>query len=84
MKLKMYSIRDQQLASYDRPMFMVTHGQAIRAFTDECNRAEKDNQLYQHADDYSLHYLGEWETDTAKFEPTDEPEQLALGKNVKR
>lgn len=82
MKMKIYAVRDRATDQYGTPMFFVASGQAMRSFTDEINRAEKDNQLYQHPDDFDLYELGEYETNTGKFE-TKEPEMKVIGKDVK-
>lgn len=82
MKLKIYVVRDTATDQYGNPMFLIASGQAMRSFTDEVNRAEKDNQMYMHPDDFELYELGEYETATGKFE-TKEPELKLRGKDVK-
>lgn len=81
MILKLYSIRDRATDSFGQPMFLVSHGQAIRSFTDEVNRQDKDNQLYQHPDDFDLYFLGEFDTSKAAFN-TQGPEMILVGKSA--
>lgn len=77
-----YGIRDRATDSFDRPMFFVSTGQAVRAFSDEVNRASADNVLHAHPDDYDMYALGSFDCDTGEFKP-QRPEQVAIGKNVK-
>jgi len=80
-KLKVFVVRDSATNFYGTPMFLVANGQAVRSFTDEVNRQDKDNQLYLHPDDFELYVLGEWDSETAGFE-CDVPQLLARGKDV--
>jgi hypothetical protein len=82
MKLLMFAVRDRATDMFGTPMFLVSTGQAIRSFADEVNRAAADNQLANHAEDFDLYALGEFDTNTAEF-TTARPEQIAIGKNVK-
>lgn len=82
MIFKIFAIRDRATDSFGNPMFLVSTGQAIRSFTDEVNRAEKDNQLYQHPDDFDLYMLGEYDTSTASFTTNGPPTQILIGKSA--
>jgi len=81
MKLYIFAIRDQATDSFDRPMFMVSPGQMLRAFQDEVNRESKDNPMFVHPGDYALWSLGEFDTDNGLFR-VHAPEQVALAKDV--
>lgn len=81
MLLKICSVRDRATDQFGTPMFMVSVGQACRAFSDEINRADKENQLYLHPEDFDLYELGEFDTHLGKFE-VHPPEQVAVGKTV--
>jgi hypothetical protein len=59
---KVYSVFDIKAAVYHRPMFLDTHGLAIRSFEDAC-RAE-GSPLAQHPEDYSLWYIGDFDEAT--------------------
>lgn len=83
MRLKVFAVRDAATDQYGTPMFLMSSGQAIRSFGDEVNRAEKDNQLYTHPDDFELFELGEYETDSGKLETNGGPQQVATGKRLK-
>lgn len=82
MKLQIFCVRDIATDQFGTPMFLVSSGQAIRSFGDECNRAEKDNQLYTHPDDFELYTLGTYETTSGLFD-TGVPQQIATGKSLK-
>lgn len=83
MRLIMCAVRDRAADAYARPMFVPSVGIAIRSFSDEVNRKAEDNQMYNHADDFDLFELGEYDDETAKFIILDSPKQLAIGKQVK-
>jgi len=82
MKTQICAIKDRASDAFSQPMFMPSLGIAIRQFTDEINKADDNNQLYKHPDDFDLWHLGEYDDNGAKFELI-EPVQLALGKQVK-
>lgn len=81
MILNLYCIRDRATDSYGNPMFLVAHGQAIRSFTDEVNRQDKDNQLFQHPEDFDLYHLGTYDTSSGLFN-SKPPEMISIGKSV--
>jgi hypothetical protein len=83
MRLIMCAVHDRAADAYARPMFVPSVGIAIRSFSDEVNRKAEDNQMYNHADDFDLFELGEYDDETAKFIILDSPKQLAIGKQVK-
>ena len=83
MILHIYALRDIKLANFDRPMFMQTEGQMIRALTDQVNNADKDNALYMHPEDFELYELGTYDTDSGDF-ATKKPRQIAVASNLTR
>ena len=52
------SVRDTAAEAFGRPMYLQSLGVAIRSFTDEVNREDKDNQLFNHPDDFDLYVSG--------------------------
>jgi len=82
MILHIFAIRDRATDQFGNPMFMVSLGQAIRTFSDEVNRADKDNQLNAHSDDFDLYKFGTYTTDTGMFD-TGVPEMVCVGKSVR-
>ena len=83
MKLVLCSVKDRAADAYGRPMFVPSTGVAIRSFSDEINRQEAENQLYNHPDDFDLFEFGTFDDNTGKFDLHEEPKLLSLGKQVK-
>lgn len=80
MKYKVCTIRDRAIATYGQPFFVANVGSAIRGFGDEVKRADDNNQLHKHPEDFDLFYLGEYDDQTGTFEGV-RPEQVAIGKD---
>ncbi|WNK15043.1 MAG: nonstructural protein [Microvirus sp.] len=78
MKLHAVAIRDIKANVFAQPYFVTSLGGAIRAFGDECQRAEKDNLMYKHPTDFELYKIGEYDDATGTLTPI-EKEQLASG-----
>jgi hypothetical protein len=83
MKQIICTVKDRAADAYGRPMFVPSAGVAIRSFSDEINRNNAENQLYNHPDDFDLYELGEFDDNTAVFSLHDQPKLLSLGKQVK-
>jgi hypothetical protein len=83
MKQIICTVKDRAADAYGRPMFVPSAGVAIRSFSDEINRNNADNQLYNHPDDFDLYELGEFDDNTGMFALHEQPKLLSLGKQVK-
>jgi len=83
MKLILCSVYDRAADAYARPMFVPSTGVAIRSFSDEVNRSDVENQLFNHSDDFDLFEFGEFDDNTGKFTLHENPKLLSLGKQVK-
>ena len=83
MKLILASVKDRAADAYGRPMFVPSSGVAIRSFSDEINRSDAENQLFNHPDDFDLYEFGEFDDNLGVFIIHDQPKLLALGKQVK-
>lgn len=83
MKLVLCSVKDRAADAFGRPMFVPSTGVAIRSFSDEVNRNDTDNQLFNHPDDFDLYELGEFDDNTGLFSLHEQPKLLTLGKQVK-
>ncbi|QXP07842.1 MAG: nonstructural protein [Arizlama microvirus] len=77
------TVKDRAADAFGRPMFVPSTGVAIRSFSDEINRNNVDNQLYNHPDDFDLYELGQFDDNTGLFVLHDQPKLLSLGKQVK-
>lgn len=85
MILTVVVVKDRAADAYGRPIFVHTRGIAIRSFQDEINRPAADNEMYKHPEDFDLYFIGEWDDHTAEFIGfTSAPEQIAIGKNLKK
>lgn len=78
----MFAVKDRAADAFGRPFFCATDGIAVRSFMDEVNRADKENPLYQHPDDFDLFVLGTFDDSDGSFEP-EGPVLLMLGKQVR-
>lgn len=77
------SVKDRMAEAFGRPFFVPSVGLAIRSFSDEVNRQDKDNQMFHHSDDFDLFELGTYDDATGIIECLPQPKQIALGKSVK-
>lgn len=76
MRLVMVCVRDAKAEVFMRPWFANTAGMAIRAFTDEVNRDDKDNQLFKHPGDFALYEVGLFDDNEGKVYSYDVPKIL--------
>lgn len=77
MILKVFAIRDDKAAVFDRPFFLSTTGQAVRAFADACNG---ENQLFsKHPEDFGLFELGTYEDSSGKITVLEVPALVGRG-----
>jgi hypothetical protein len=83
MKQIICTVKDRAADAYGRPMFVPSAGVAIRSFSDEINRNNADNQLFNHPDDFDLYELGEFDDNNGLFSLHEQPKLLSLGKQVK-
>jgi hypothetical protein len=83
MKQIICTVKDRAADVYGRPMFVPSAGVAIRSFSDEINRNNADNQLFNHPDDFDLYELGEFDDNSGLFTLHEQPKLLSLGKQVK-
>ena len=81
MKFKVMSIFDSKAEAYNTPIFVAAKGQAIRAFEDQINT--EDSEFNKHPEDYTLFYIGEFDSDTGQIISTN-PESLGVALEYKR
>lgn len=81
MKLKIFTIRDDKLETYNQPFFVPTIGAAERDFTDHANTP--DSPINKHAEDYTLFLLGEYNQADGSIEMEPTPKPLIKGIEVK-
>ena len=83
MKQVIVAVKDRAAETFGRPMFVPAIGVALRSFSDEINRNDPNNQLYNHPDDFDIYELGSFDDSTAEFQIKNNPELLILGKNAR-
>lgn len=84
MILQICAVRDRAIDAFGRPMFVAATGQAVRSFGDAINgKADKDDTLASHPEDFDLYHLGTYDDATALFVLLANPRVLAIGKDVK-
>lgn len=76
MKFTIISVRDIVANVYSTPTYHQSRGSALRAFGNEVNRADEQNQIYKYPGDFELYALGFFDDETATFEPLSYPEKL--------
>jgi len=84
--LAVCAVWDSAVQAYNRPMFVVHTGAAVRGFADEVNRRADDNTLNRHAEDYELHHLAMWDENSGKFHNVNDNDVdvvLIRGKDAK-
>lgn len=67
MKYKVCAVLDSKLGEYGQPFFVTAIGQAVRSFGDEVKRADPQNMLNKHPEDFSLWHIGEFDSETAEL-----------------
>ena len=82
MLMYIYTIRDSAAALYGRPFYVQGPAVAVRSFTDEVNKAEPQNDLFNHPEDFELFELGTYNDATAVFELYSQPKPLCTAKQV--
>jgi len=83
MKYLVCAVYDRVAQVHGIPNYVLSKGGTVRAFADQINSPNKDNQLYQHPDDFDMYYLGTFDDEDAKHTMLDKPELLARGAHLK-
>lgn len=82
MRYKVFSIRDRATGSYMQPFYSASVAAAIRMFSDEVNRADPNNNLNKHPEDFDLYMFGDFDDNTGLFD-SGPPSQVGVGKDLK-
>lgn len=67
---KMFSVFDSKAAFFGNPFYEQREESAIRTFGDAVNDPNPKNMWNAHPEDYSLFYVGEFDSDTGEILPT--------------
>lgn len=84
MQLHVMSVFDGKVGAFGTPMFTMSIGASERGFSDEVNRSDPNNTLFNHPEDFILYHLGSWNDDDGRFQENVPPVLIASGVNVKR
>lgn len=82
MKQHVLAVYDSKSEMFNQPMFFKAKPEALRAFSDEANRAE--SALYHHPEDYTLFLIGEFDVETALLTPLTTPVSLGIAIEFKK
>lgn len=82
MKIKIFSIYDSKAEAYLQPFFMMSKGQAMRAFDTAVNTA--GDNFCKYAADYTLFELGEFDDTHAIFTTLNAPVSICNGIELKK
>lgn len=74
MILNVFSVFDAKMRAFLRPFFETNRGTAIRAFVDAGK--DPEHAFSQHAEDFSLFHLGEFDQESGEFNLLPAPEPL--------
>ena len=77
MIIKMFCVFDVKAEAYQPPLFLLTEGQAVRAFGDAI--ANSNHEFSRHPEDYTLFEVGEFDDKHAGFDLLRSPRVVATG-----
>lgn len=84
MKQVIIAVRDSKADAFGRPFFVASAGIGIRSFDDEVNRADSENQMFNHPSDFALYELGVYTDDNGIIECHAQPKLLIQADQVKK
>jgi hypothetical protein len=73
---KIVAIYDTKAEAFSQPVFVQSHGAAVRSFSDQVNGGG-DNNLANHPEDFTLFAFGEFDDSTGVFTIDKAPIELA-------
>lgn len=82
MKMVMVCVRDAKAEIFMRPWFVNTTGQAIRTFSDEVNRSDKENTLFNHPSDFALYEVATFNDNDGSIQALNIPRLLIQATQV--
>jgi len=66
MKAPIVSVYDAVAEVFGRPFIVQSEGSAVRAFGDEVNRADGQEDLHKHPGDFDLYVIGHFDDSTGQ------------------
>lgn len=80
--MKIFSIFDSKIGTYNVPFFCVTEAEAIRSFSYVINQ-DPESVVYQYAEDYFLYQIGEFDQETGSVRSVPQ-KSICGGLSLKR
>lgn len=80
MIIKVFAVFDNKAASFGSPIFCVNRGIALRDFSDVC--ADPKSKLCVHPDDYALHELGAYDSNSGFITSHKTPDFIVSASDV--
>jgi len=80
--MKVFTIRDTKAEVYNQPFFQQSHGEAERNFTTLVN--DEKSTVSQYPEDFDLYFLGDFNTQEAKFDMLPTPQHVMKAILAKR
>lgn len=77
MKLRVYSVRDIKADAFAPPFFLGRDEVAARSFSDAIH--DPKHPMASHPEDYELYCLGDFDDETGRIEPAQNPIFLVNG-----
>lgn len=65
---KVYAVQDAKAGMFNQPIFLLSDGEALRAFLDACQPGQ-ESMLSKHPEDFNLYYIGEYDELEGSFQP---------------
>lgn len=82
MRFVMLSVRDACAGVFGTPHFSVSRPAGVRSFSDEVNRADPQNILWNHPEHFELFEVGIFDDQDGNFEIYSKPVSVCLALNV--
>ncbi|WNK13269.1 MAG: nonstructural protein [Microvirus sp.] len=83
MNLQICAVYDSATQMFGRPFFVQARGHALRSFTDEVNKGDKQSDISNHSDDFDLYHFGHFDDNSGIWHLLDKPDLLIRGKDAK-
>lgn len=86
MKKQVYAIFDSKIGAFcdEPPLFLHSHGEAIRGWTSIANDTSGKNLFSIHPEDFSLMHIGEFDHVTGLLAPVVPPTNLGMAASFKK
>lgn len=82
MIIKVLAVRDMKAGIYHRPFFQQTKAEAMRSF--ELTANEGDHIISKFPNDFRLHVIADFDTDTGRITPLSDYEDLGSAADFKK